>query len=165
MQITNIRTGKSVEVHDSSSINNIQIGDNVKIAKRCSLFGSADNILEIGSDSYIGMNTILNGYAAKLKIGSNVSIGQNVNIMTNSGPNASEILQRIFPVIEGEVIIGDHTWIGASVIITPGVEIGDFCIIGANSFVTSSFPSYSIIGGTPAKLLRMLTKEEIDKLK
>ena len=85
--------------------------------------------------------------------------------MTNSGPNASEILQRIFPVIEGEVIIGDHTWIGASVIITPGVEIGDFCIIGANSFVTSSFPSYSIIGGTPAKLLRMLTKEEIDKLK
>ena len=97
-------------------------------------------------------------------IGSYVSIAQNVNIMADSGPNASQILQRFFPVKCGPVIIGDHVWIGASAIIMPNVRIGNFCIVGAGSFVNQSFPDYSIIGGTPAKVIRKLSDEEIYKI-
>jgi acetyltransferase-like isoleucine patch superfamily enzyme len=81
--------------------------------------------------------------------------------MSGSGPNASEIMQRIFPVLKGAVTIGEHTWLGANVVIMPNVTLGNYCVVAANSFVNKSFPDYSVIGGTPAKLIRTLTQEEI----
>ena len=160
MKFANINLGADVEIDPSSSINNVVIGDRVKIAKRCSIYGGPDNQLELGSDSYVGMNSILNGFRAKLKIGKNVSIAQNVNIMVDSGPNASPAMQRIFPIEEGPVQIGDNCWLGANVIIMPNVNLGDYCIVAANSYVKKSFPEFSIIGGNPAKLIRYFSEEE-----
>ena len=158
--------GENVNIDPTSfsSINNVIIEDNVKIAKLCSIYGSEKNPLQIGKNSYVGMHSILNGYSASLKIGSNVSIAQKVNIMTDSGPNASEALQKIFPIEAGEVSFGAHSWIGASSVIMPGVTIGKYCVVAANSFVNTSFPDYSIIGGTPAKLIRQLSENEIKKM-
>ena len=85
--------------------------------------------------------------------------------MVDSGPNASKAMQKIFPIIKKEVSIGDHSWIGAGVSIMPGTTLGKFCIVATHSFVNNSFPDYSVIGGTPAKLLRSLTKEEMTKIK
>ncbi|MBN6030072.1 acyltransferase [Pantoea ananatis] len=163
MKLENISLGDNVTVDPSTSINNLILGDNVKIAKRCSIFGSKQNILEIGKDTYVGMNTILNGYSAKLKIGSNVSIAQNVNIMTDSGPNASPVLQKIYPIIKKEITINDHCWIGASVIVMPGVTLGKYCVVAANSFVDKSFDDFSIIGGTPARLLKKIDPKLLQK--
>ena len=156
MITANINLSKNVYIDPSSSINNITIDEGVKIAKRCSLFGSEKFILEIGKDTYIGMNTIINGFRAKVIIGSNVSIAQSVNIMADSGPNASEEMQKFFPLESGPVEIGNHTWIGANSIIMPNVKLGEFCVIAANSFVNRSFDAYSVIGGNPAKLIRKL---------
>ena len=142
MIYSNIILGNDVLIDPSSSVNNVKIGDGVKIAKRVSAFGSKQYPL----------------------IGCHVSFAQNVNVMVDSGPNASERLQRIFPIIKAPVSIGDHSWIGASAIIMPGVSIGKYCVVAANSFVNSSFPDYSIIGGTPAKLIRQLTKNEINEI-
>ena len=164
MKFANIFLGNDVEIDPSTSINNVQIGDNVKISKRCSVFGGPENILEIGENSYVGMNSILNGYAAKVQIGKHVSIAQNVNIMADSGPNASQVMQNVFPIEQGPVAIGDHCWIGASAIIMPGVNLGTYCIVAANSYVNCSFPDFSIIGGTPANLIRSFSEEEIEKL-
>ena len=160
MKFANISLGRDVEIDVSSSVNNVVIGDQVKIAKRCSVYGSPNCILEIGSGSYVGMNTIINGFMAKVIIGENVSIAQNVNIMVDSGPNASPAMQKIFPIIKGPISIGNNCWIGASAIIMPNVTLGEFCIVAANSFVNKSFPSLSIIGGNPAKLIRSFTEEE-----
>ena len=165
MKFSNINLGNNVEIDPSTSFNNVNIKDNVKIAKRCSIFGGDKNLLEIGKGSYIGMNTIINGFAAKVTIGKNVSIAQNVNIMADSGPNASKALQGIFPIEKGPVSIGDHCWIGANAIIMPNVALGEFSIVAANSYVNSSFPKYAVIGGSPARLIRKLTNEEINKLK
>lgn len=154
MRLGNITLGENVTVDPSSSINNVFLKDNVKVAKRCSIFGSPEHPLEVGENSYIGMNSLLNGYSAKLTIGANVSIAQNVNIMTDSGPNASSELQKLYPIIKEEIVIGDHCWIGASAIIMPGVCLGQFCVVAANSFVDRSFDDYSVVGGTPAKLIK-----------
>lgn len=158
MKISNIFLGKEVEIDSSTSINNVKIGNNVKIAKRCSIFGGPNNFLEIGNNSYIGMNTLLNGFSAKLTIGKRVSIAQNVNIMTDSGPNASKKLQKYFPIEKKETIISDDCWIGTGSIIMPGIKLGKMCVVAANSYVNKSFPSLSIIGGNPAKLIRKIKK-------
>jgi acetyltransferase-like isoleucine patch superfamily enzyme len=160
MKISNINLGKDVDIDPSSSINNVIIGDLVKIAKRCSVYGSTDNLLEIGNNSYVGMGSVLNGFAARLVIGNNVSIGQNVNIMVDSGPNASPSMQKVFPIEKGPVRIGNNCWIGASAIIMPDVSLGEFCVVAANSYVNKSFPAFSIIGGSPARLIRPFTEEE-----
>jgi acetyltransferase-like isoleucine patch superfamily enzyme len=164
MKFANITLGENVEIDPSTSFNNVSIGNNVKIAKRCSVYGSASNPLEIKSDSYIGMNTIIDGFARKVVIGSHVSIAPNVHIMSASGPNASQAMQRIFPIIDGEIVIDDHCWIGAGAVIMPGVTLGRHCVVAVNSFVNTSFPEFSIIGGSPAKLIRVLTVEEKKKL-
>lgn len=164
MKFANITLGKNVEIDTTTTFNNVTIGNNVKIAKRCSIFGGPDNPLIIGEDTYVGMNAIINGYAAQVTIGTNVSIAQNVNIMADSGPNASLSLQKIFPIQKASIAIGNHCWIGASVIIMPAVQLGNYCIVAANSYVNASFPSYSIIGGTPATLIRSLTPAEINLL-
>jgi acetyltransferase-like isoleucine patch superfamily enzyme len=164
MKFANIILGSNVEIDPSSTINNVIIKDGVKIAKRCSIFGGPDNQLEIGPNTYIGMNTIINGFAAKIIIGKNVSIAQNVNIMVDSGPNASAAMQRIFPIEKGSINIGDNCWLGASAIIMPNVTLGEFCIVAANSYVNKSFPAFSIIGGNPAGLIRSFTEDEKAKM-
>lgn len=161
MRYENVLLRGAAEIDAGTTVNNVDLGDGVKIAKRCSIFGSSEHILKIGEKSYIGMNTLINGFNAPVTIGKNVSIAQNVNIMSDSGPNASLALQKIYPIQAQPVSIGDDCWIGASVIIMPGVKLGRFCVVAAQSFVTESFQDYSVIGGTPAKLLK---KVEVDQL-
>ena len=158
MITSNIQLGENVSIDPATSVNNVTIGNHVKIAKYCSIYGSTDYPLEIGDHSYVGMLSIINGFAAKVIVGKNVSIAQRVNIMADSGPNASPEMQQYYPLIKGNITIGDHSWIGANAIIMPGVELGEFCVVAANSFVDKSFPPYSVIGGSPAKLLKKLTK-------
>jgi acetyltransferase-like isoleucine patch superfamily enzyme len=164
MKFANVSLGSEVEIDPSTSFNNVAIGDNVRIAKRCSIFGGPQSQLDIGDNSYIGMNTIINGFASKVRIGKNVSIAQNVNIMADSGPNASPGMQKVFPLEKGPVTIGNDCWIGASAVIMPNVTLGEFCIVAANSYVNKSFPQFSIVGGNPARLIRSFTSEEIKSM-
>ncbi|MGK3129225.1 DapH/DapD/GlmU-related protein [Pantoea sp. C8B4] len=156
MKYRNITLKGTADISEGTTINNVVIADNVKIAKRCSIFGSAEHLLHIGEHSYIGMNTLINGFSAPVSIGACVSIAQNVNIMSDSGPNASNELQLAYPLIAEPVVISDHCWIGASSIIMPGVTLGKYCVVAAMSFVNRSFPEYSVIGGCPARLIRKL---------
>ncbi len=160
MEISNIILGKNVNINPSSSINNVRIGDNVRIAGHCFVFGSPNHILEIGHDTYIGMFSIINGFAEQVKVGSHVSIAQNVNIMADSGPNASELMQEIYPIKKAPVIIEDHAWIGAGVIISPGVTIGKCSVIAANSFVCDDVRPFSVYGGSPAKFIKTIPQTD-----
>jgi len=52
------------------------------------------------------------------------------------------------------VVIGNDVWIGARVIILPGVHIGNGAVIGAGAVVTKDVPDYEIWGGNPARFLK-----------
>jgi len=58
---------------------------------------------------------------------------------------------------KGPTRIGDNVWLGAHVVVTSGVTIGERCVIGANSVVTQDIPPFSIAAGAPAKVLRAVT--------
>ena len=55
---------------------------------------------------------------------------------------------------KGPTRLGDNVWLGANVVVTSGVTIGERSVIGANSVVTTDIPPYSIAAGAPARVLR-----------
>ncbi|MEG6521937.1 Vat family streptogramin A O-acetyltransferase [Desulfotomaculum sp. 1211_IL3151] len=77
--------------------------------------------------------------------------------------------EKVTPTIEqlpfkGDTVIGNDVWLGQNVTIMPGVKIGDGAMIAANSTVTQNVESYAIVGGNPAKLIRMRFNDEVIKL-
>jgi virginiamycin A acetyltransferase len=66
---------------------------------------------------------------------------------------------------KGDTVIGNDVWIGYEALIMPGVKIGNGAIISSRSVVTSDVPAYSIVGGNPAKVLKLrFPEQDIEKL-
>lgn len=116
----------------------------------------------------IGENVQLNDFchiacAAKITIGSDVLIASRVFI-SDHDHTVSEL--GTVPARSGltvaPVLIGDRTWIGEGAVILKGVKIGDDCVIAANSVVTKSFPTGSIIAGVPGRIIRSRQLDNIN---
>ena len=118
------------------------------------LTGEDNCLLEIGDGSIIGhFNHI---YCTKsIKIGKKVLTADKVYISDNLH-GFSDITIPILeqPIIQnGEVEIGDGTWIGENACIL-GVKIGKNCVVGANSVVTKNIPDYCVAVGAPAYIIK-----------
>lgn len=113
----------------------------------------------------------------RLKIGRYCSIGSGVRIIMagNQGHNHRWI--STYPFYgkfsnsknaferSGDTIIGNDVWIGTEAMIMPGVRVGNGVVIGARSLVTKDIPPYAIVGGNPAKIIKMrFSQEEIRML-
>ncbi len=86
-----------------------------------------------------------------LEIGEKTIWSTNVCIQTGN----HDLLDRNKYAI-ASVKIGKNCWLGSSVTILKGVELGDNVTVGANSVVTKSFPSNCVIAGVPAKIIKQL---------
>lgn len=98
-----------------------------------------------------------------IEIGDNLLTGRYVYISDNSHGKIDINQLSINPAhrslfSKGPVKIGNNVWIGESARILAGVSIGDGAVIGANSVVTKDVPAYSVVGGTPAKIITQLIK-------
>ena len=62
---------------------------------------------------------------------------------------------------KGDIVIGNDVWIGYEAVIMAGVHIGDGAIIAARAVVTKDVPPYTIVGGTPAKEIRIRFDTEV----
>ncbi len=62
---------------------------------------------------------------------------------------------------KGDTVVGNDVWFGRESVILPGVHIGDGAIVAAYSVVTRDVPPYGVVGGNPAKLLKMRFDEEM----
>jgi maltose O-acetyltransferase len=120
-------------------------------------FGSE---IEIGDNSGLGVNCFIRGQIA---IGNDVMMGPDVVIITeNHSFDRIDIPIRKQGYSNPEkVTINNDIWIGARVIILPGVDIGSGAIIGAGAVVTKNVPAYAIVGGNPAKIIRYRNNTEI----
>ena len=61
---------------------------------------------------------------------------------------------------KGDIVIGNDVWIGYEAILLAGVTIGDGAVIGTRALVTKDVPPYTIVGGTPARVLRKRFSED-----
>lgn len=110
---------------------------------------------------------------AAVTIGDDCAFGPNVTIVTPSHPLlpderkaircADGVVRRL--CYAQPVTIGNDCWLGANVVVCPGVTIGDGCVIGAGSVVTRDIPPKSIAVGNPCRVLRTLTEKDSMKYK
>jgi len=149
-----------------------------KIAKNVFVAPSADIIgnVEIGEDSSIWFGTVIRGDVHYIKIGARTSI-QDLSMVHVTHYKKSDMSDG-YPTIIGDDVtighkvmlhgckIGNGCLIGMSATILDGAEIGEGSIVGANSLVTQNkkFPPRSLIMGSPAKVVRELSDEEVEGL-
>ena len=125
----------------------VVVGD-VKLAKGVSVWYNAvlrgdESPIEVGENTNIQDGAILH---ARAVVGSNCTVGH-------------------CAIIHG-CTVGSHTLIGMGSILLDGAKIGDHCIVGAGALVTGKLdaPDGSMILGSPAKVVRPLTQEEMDSV-
>lgn len=116
---------------------------------------------EIGDNSFIGCNAVI-GAGGGIRIGSNVLIGQCVNIHSeNHNFMDPERLIRDQGVTYKGVIIEDDVWIGSKATILDGVTVGCGAVVAAGAVVTRSVSPYDVVAGVPAKVIKSRIKETI----
>ena len=139
---------------------NIYTGNNVVITGEVSL----------SEDVSIWHNAVLRCDEGSITIGSRTNIQDLVMIHTGM-PDYSVIIGHDTTIGHSAIIhgctIGDECMIGMGAIIMNGAKIGNQCIVAAGSIVTEhkTFPEKSLILGSPAKLIRTLTDDEIQKIR
>jgi len=104
------------------------------------------------------------GYESNVTIGDRVAVAPNVTVVVTSHPNNSQLreLKDKYPSFEifGKVRIMHDAWIGAGVIILPGVTVNEYSVVGAGAVVTKDVPSYSVFAGVPARLIHRIEMPE-----
>jgi len=157
--------GKNVIIEKGVKVfhpDNIKIGDNVYIGHNTILKSYHNSQLEIGDNTWIGQNCYFHS-AGGLKIGKNVGIGPNVQILTSSHDISNEISGPILfqPINFAEVIIEDGVDIGVSSVVLPGVTIGKYTQIGAMSLVNKDINTKKIAYGSPCREVKDIIWKEV----
>lgn len=159
-----LSVGNKTRIHDGVKIDALSSAG-VSVGSFCVLgrntiiesTGSLSSVgvgIEIGNHTSFGSDCYF-GAAGGIKIGSDVVAGQYIRFHSeNHNFNDLSSLIRNQGVSHKGIRVGNNCWIGAGCVFLDGAEIGDGCVVAANTVVTKKFPPDSVIGGVPAKLLR-----------
>lgn len=158
---------KRLRVGLRCSIANAQIGMGVFFGDHVSFHNS-----QIGDHSYINANT----YVKNTRIGKYCSIASGVKIVLGAHPTDFVTLHPAFYAnnkpIETfadamyfdeapSVTIGNDVWIGEDAVVVGGVNIGDGAVIAARAVVTKDIQPYAVVGGVPAKFIKLRFEQTI----
>ena len=129
-----------------------QIGENSVVNNQLTVVLPKN--VKIGSGVTV-MNGALMMAAGGITIEDKVMIAANVQLISNNhDPYIREVITC------KPILIKYGAWIGAGATILPGVTVGKYAIIGANSVVNKDIPDYAVAVGSPAKIIKYLDKEK-----
>ncbi|MCM8804936.1 MAG: acyltransferase [Candidatus Omnitrophica bacterium] len=116
--------------------------------------------LQIGKMCFIGSGTIID-LADKITIEDYVTIAEGVIILTHFNVGYKDHpLQKYYPSYKKPIRIKEGSFVGAGVIILPGVTIGKNTLVAAGAVVNSNIDDYNVVGGVPAKVIKILDKKK-----
>lgn len=159
-----VRIGKNVVINNPQCLyfgKNVGIGDNVFLNPIVrSLNVHYHPRIEIGDGTWIGKNCSLSAING-VTIGSDVLFAGFVHITDHShgyeDPDVPIAEQKL--ISKGPIIIDDQCWLGFNCEILSGVHIGRHSIVAARAVVTKDVPSYSIVAGNPARIVKQYNFE------
>ncbi len=131
----------------------LSIGERVQVLHDSWLIAHPDNTLEIEEDVFISQHCTVSG---NVRIGRGTLIGGFVTII--DGNHVIDDTRKPIREQGGKqmpILIGEEVWIGSNAVILQGVTIGDGAVVAANATVTHDVPAGAVVGGTPARLIRM----------
>lgn len=114
--------------------------------------------VHLGNNVYFNFNATLVD-DTHIYIGDSTLIGPNVTLATAGHPILPELREKALQ-FNLPIHIGKNCWLGAGVIILPGVTIGDNTVIGAGSVVTKDIPANVVAVGNPCKVLREINEHD-----
>lgn len=133
-----------------------KIGCNTKICSSVRIIGGGQLI--IGNDVWIGPETMI-VTSSKVIIEDNVDIAPRVYIGTGTHVIGDKKGRIAGTGAHKEVQIKKGSWLCVGCVILPGVIVSEMSIVSAGAVVTKKFPSFSILGGVPAKQIKSLRNE------
>ncbi|MGB1037951.1 MAG: gamma carbonic anhydrase family protein [Bacteroidia bacterium] len=145
--------------------NYLDIGKEVFIAPTATVIGD----VSLGDEVSIWFGAVLRGDSDKISIGARSNIQDNAVI--HCDPNEPAIIGEECIVGHCAIVHGaeleNNVLVGMNATVLNNAHIGEFSIIGANSLVTSgtTIPPYSLVLGSPAKVIKTLKKEQIEGIK
>lgn len=120
---------------------------------------------KVGENVHISAPIYFQGFEAKLiEIGDWVTIAPYVTFLWHDSSAVSVFIEERLSTKFGRIIIRNNVYIGARSIILPGVEIGEYSIIGAGSVITKDVPPYSLVVGIPGRRVKD-TRDFLEKWK
>lgn len=147
----NVWIDKNVELQRFKK--RITIADNVAIKEGARIcVCNKDAIIRIGKNTTIGFHNFI--FASdKIEIGNDCLIAPFVYIVDSNHQMKLGKLINQQSNTTAPIIIGNDVWIASNVTILKGVTIGNGAVIAANSVVNKDIPPYTIVGGSPAKII------------
>jgi maltose O-acetyltransferase len=135
-------------------------GTNLRIAQGVRI--NNPNLVSVGDDCYLGDGVQLYAWNERIVMGKNVLVAAGVRMITRKHGFADmELPMSDQGYTNAPIVIEDDVWIGFQAIILPGVTIGRGSIVGAGAVVTRDVAPYSVVGGVPARLIRMRTQPAV----
>lgn len=160
------------------------VGENVKIAKTCTMPGNLSNI-------YLGNNIRIDGYTTivgRVNLGSYVHIGaycllsggdgisiddfcglsNGVKLYSRSDDYSGNFMtnptvpEKYLGINRGKISLGKHAIFGANAIALPGVNIGEGCSVGAQSLIKKDLDTWGIYAGCPARRIGQRSKKLLE---
>jgi acetyltransferase-like isoleucine patch superfamily enzyme len=131
----------------------VKIGMNVRICSSVTILGNG--LLSMGDNTWIGHQTCIIS-TSSVVIGNDVDIAPRVYLGTGSHEIDIETPGIAGKGINKDIEISNGCWIGAGAIVLPGAFLGEKSIIAAGAVVKGVFNPYSLIGGVPAKFIKIL---------
>jgi acetyltransferase-like isoleucine patch superfamily enzyme len=159
-----LHVGQGVTIEDDVKIDalsreGVWLGNNVSIG-RFSIIECTGVISRLGLGFRMGDNSNLGdfsfvGAAGGVEIGNNVLGGQGVRFHAEN-----HVIERTDRPIKAQgvthrgIVVGDDVWLGSGAIILDGVHIGSGAVVAAGSVVNKDVPANTVVGGTPARVLK-----------